>query len=292
MKKCRAFTLGELAVLLVCMALLLIVFLPTQSKARQQAKNITCLANLHRIGQIFGAYTADYDGYFTPSWFYDDGSGWSSGETDKVMWMYTTQGYYRDPEILLCAKNTYPDLSPAGGAAADQPGEFSNDELDPWGPTFWMPQLPILGDRYAEFGSAQTGKPVSGYINNDWLGSAGINDYGGNHWERMQAEDASNIPMVLDGGWISGTPDDFTVPPQDPQDKVQFSGDGPLQSMNRFVFSRHRGGTQAVFMDLAARRVGVKELWRLKWHRNWDLDNQAAANPSYPWPEWIEALPE
>ena len=278
------FVLGELVVMLVCVVLLVLIFLPAQSRARQQAKNITCLANLHRIGQVFGTYTADYDGYFNPGWWYSDGNGLLSqqpGGLEQVMWFFATRNYYQDPEILLCPKNTLPDL--------DSPEfEFSNNDNDPWGPVPWMPKLPILGDKYAEYGSAYAGKPVSGYCANDWLGTLGVNT-GEEQWERMQTEGANEIPMVLDGGWYSGAPYDFAIPPQDPDDKVQTS---QLDSFDRFVFSRHRGGTQAVFMDLSVRRVGVKELWRLKWHRQFDTANDAATNPPYPWPEWIEALPE
>lgn len=297
MKKRKGFTLVELLVVISIIALLVSILMPALGKAREQAKDAICLVNTRSIGQTLQLYVMDFDDKFSPTWFYDDGTGalWSKGETAKVMWQFTAQDYYQDPEILLCSKNKSPDpISPAGGAAADQPGEFSNDEKDPWGPTAWMDQLPVLGNKYAEFGPAYAGKPVSGYIVNDWLGDTGaapsLAGTRPNHWKKIQSQNANDIPMVLDGGWYSGWPDSFAIPSPDPLDKVQFNGDGAQQAMNRFTFSRHRGGTQAVFMDMSARRVSVKGLWKLKWHKNYDRGNAAATNPNYPWPAWIEEL--
>ena len=278
-KNRHGFTLVELLVVISIIALLVALLLPALNKARDQAKDALGLVNLRSIGQTLQLYTMDHNDMFSPTWFYDAGMGaiWNR-EPDKVMWQYTAQDYYQNPEILLCPKNTLPKFGPAGS--------FADDDRDPWGPERWMPKLPVLGNKYAEYGVARAGKPVSGYIVNDWLGSPGIND-SGNHWKKIQSHDTTHIPMVLDGGWYSGQPSHFDIPPQDPLDKVQHDG---KDAMDRFVFSRHRGGSQAVLMDMSVRRVSVKGLWKLKWHRQFDTTNNAATHPYYPWPTWIEEL--
>jgi hypothetical protein len=53
--------------------------------------------------------------------------------------------------------------------------------------------------------------------------------------------------------------------------------------MRRFCVNRHEGYVNGVFLDLSTvRRIGLKELWRLKWHRRYDVDA-----PPPVWPQWM-----
>jgi prepilin-type processing-associated H-X9-DG protein len=58
---------------------------------------------------------------------------------------------------------------------------------------------------------------------------------------------------------------------------------GPYNEMRRGCVSRHNGAVNAVFLDISARKIGLKELWKLKWHREWPEDY-----PPPMWPEWME----
>jgi hypothetical protein len=42
-------------------------------------------------------------------------------------------------------------------------------------------------------------------------------------------------------------------------------------------------------MDLSVRSIGLKELWKLKWHRFYDID--AGPTPD-EWPVWMKNLKE
>jgi len=54
--------------------------------------------------------------------------------------------------------------------------------------------------------------------------------------------------------------------------------------MRFFCVNRHEGKVNCLFMDLSVRPVGLKELWDLQWHRDWN----AAGEPAPVWPKWMD----
>lgn len=42
--------------------------------------------------------------------------------------------------------------------------------------------------------------------------------------------------------------------------------------MIRFCINRQDGYVNGAFLDQSVRKVGLKELWKLKWNRKFDLD--------------------
>ena len=60
------FTLIELLVVVAIIALLISILLPSLSRARQQAKQTVCMANLRSIGQAFIMYADQFNGLWPP----------------------------------------------------------------------------------------------------------------------------------------------------------------------------------------------------------------------------------
>ena len=56
---------------------------------------------------------------------------------------------------------------------------------------------------------------------------------------------------------------------------------------------RHGAGVNGVFMDGSVRRIGLKELWTLRWHRyfppNGPWTKAGGVSPSR-WPRWMRGL--
>jgi prepilin-type processing-associated H-X9-DG protein len=65
---------------------------------------------------------------------------------------------------------------------------------------------------------------------------------------------------------------------------------GAAEGDDHICINRHEGGINMAFLDGSARKVGLKELWTLKWHKKYDTANKwTKAGGAQPedWPEWM-----
>ncbi len=63
--------------------------------------------------------------------------------------------------------------------------------------------------------------------------------------------------------------------------------------MRRVCLNRHGGAVNSAFLDWSVRRVGLKELWTLKWNRTLDINgawtSRGGVQPE-DWPQWMRGL--
>jgi hypothetical protein len=76
---------------------------------------------------------------------------------------------------------------------------------------------------------------------------------------------------------------------------AQYDGQwlGAGNEMMHFAINRHSGSVNHVFMDWSVRKLGIKELWTLKWHRQFNTSGAwTTAGGAQPgdWPEWMRNL--
>jgi prepilin-type processing-associated H-X9-DG protein len=60
-----------------------------------------------------------------------------------------------------------------------------------------------------------------------------------------------------------------------------------------FYIDRHDGGINLLFMDWSIRKVGLKELWTLKWRQEFDTAEpwtKAGGVKPEDWPEWMSGF--
>ncbi len=121
-------------------------------------------------------------------------------------------------------------------------------------------------------------------------GSYGINSWlynreedGSRRWRRLPSKGAGRVPLMLDCYWCEGYPTHFDEPPL--SRLHAYFGDSS-NFMRRFCIDRHKTGNNGLFCDLSARKVRLKELWDIEWHRNWNPQNL----PGPVWPDWMEGL--
>lgn len=64
---------------------------------------------------------------------------------------------------------------------------------------------------------------------------------------------------------------------------------GPA-AMSWVCIDRHQGGINSLFWDRTVRKVGLKELWTLRWHSKWDMAGpwtKAGGVQPEQWPAWM-----
>ena len=260
MKRKTKLTRKDFIVALGCIIFLLLNIGAISSSGRRRAKEMVCLSNLHQWGAMFEMFTNDHDGYFN--------RGWDIGE--EGLWMNALRPYYNDNwNLLLC-----PEAVRATESMVD------SVVFRAWFRDFNLPDE----DEFHCVGS---------YGINSWTNNM-TNDRGFRlaifFWKNAQiGKGSNNIPVFADSTWHDAWPFHTDSPPPH-QDAYGMGNIGITEEMNLFCIDRHNGAINMLFMDWAARKVGLKELWALKWCRNYDTGGpwtKAGGVQPYDWPQWM-----
>jgi hypothetical protein len=65
-------------------------------------------------------------------------------------------------------------------------------------------------------------------------------------------------------------------------DGREYRNSSDTDAMNRFCINRHQQAINGLFLDYSVREIGLKELWRLKWHKTFNT------NVTVTWPQWMQ----
>ena len=103
--KRRGFTLIELLVVIAIIAILAAILFPVFAKAREKARQTSCLSNLKQLALGIQMYAQDYDERFGPMFFYEGGN--SAGSL--YWWEDMLQPYVKNYQIVRC-----PSMTPTG----------------------------------------------------------------------------------------------------------------------------------------------------------------------------------
>lgn len=263
MRKLNGFTLIELLVVIAIIALLMAILMPALQRVREQARGVVCLSNLKQWGTIFALYTDDNNGFFPKRT-----SG--SGRWINVLYDY----YYREAKIRVCPmaikimNPVYPN-SASGGL------DVGGDTFTSWG------KIGVTGSRPE--GTYEPAGTWGSYGINHWLYVAAEDPLYGQaakyYWGSVNVRGGNNIPLFLDCWFWCGGPENDDTPPAWDGHRMT----GHTESMNRFCINRHQQGVNGVFLDYSARKVWLKDLWHVKWARNFDINA--------PCPNWETEAP-
>jgi len=261
----HAFTLIELLVVIAIIALLMAILMPALQRVRKQAKATACQMNLHQWALVFEMYTGDYDGRFMPGIDED----W---DTARYSWIYTLMPYYTDLEIRLC---------PSASRTKSQGGRLP---LAAWDMNESNPgELSFLKDDRYKSGSYG----INWWVNDsDIAVGAGLDKK--DKWRRTGQKNPGMIPVLMDCGFMLARPREFNDPP--PYDGF-FAWAVGARGIDRVCTNRHNGGINIMFTNWSIRKIGLKELWTLKWHRSYDVNGpwtRSGGVLESEWPDWMK----
>lgn len=100
----------------------------------------------------------------------------------------------------------------------------------------------------------------------------------------------ANVPLLLDCAEPSGLPTDDEYPPAGPPGTMPNGEVAPGAPMGGFLMDRHSGQINGLFLDWSVRKIGLKELWTLKWYETFDTANRwttAGGVKPEDWPPYM-----
>jgi len=273
----KGFTLIELLMVIAIIALLIAVLFPVLRSARNQARTIVCQANLRQVGQIMSQYTQDNEGRLPTDpirAFFFVLRGPFEASNNRIVSSYAPAGTER---ITCCPMATSVPEEPAEkgtwsfGREADAPkGEIRS------------------GSAFRSWEMTGFGKPFRGsygfnfylFLRDVWIP---FSDSMNLSFNTYLVKGSAKIPAFLDATLTEGKPRSNDYPPY--QERHE-----PSCHMHRFCINRHNGYINGLFLDWSVRKVGLKELWTLKWEPRFDTANEwtrAGGVQPEDWPEWM-----
>jgi prepilin-type N-terminal cleavage/methylation domain-containing protein len=238
----KGFTLVELLVVISIIAMLLAILIPSLNNARLAARSTVCRASLKQLGAAGMMYTIENNGSFQ-----------LGRKVNKQSAYVAWKPYYKDDKLWLCPMAVKTKAELGNNNIRDNTfvawGKFDGASKSSWD----------VKDGYGSVGS------------NEWVsnpppgGEVAYRDPKNFFRSIPTMKNCYNIPLIGDCSWIGGVPDNLNDPPK--YQGENHSDDDNYQ-MTRFCMNRHKKQTAMVFADGSARLVGLKELWRLKWHKS------------------------
>jgi len=257
----RGFTLIELLVVIAIIALLMSILMPSLNLARRQARNAGCKMNMHNWGLIWDMYCEDNNGLFM-----QPGSlGWLRGT-----WIIPLRDKWdTQSNLLLCP------------SAVKRP-----PNIPVWGSSRYSY---IMGNTNDGFEAEECSYGANCWVYDFKPGVANIQNRPTEYnWRTKNVRQAYRTPVFGDAMWRGGGP--FEHGTRGDPAEIKDHWYGYDHEMKHFCIDRHNGFVNQLFMDWSARTVGLKELWTLKWHKEFDTKGfytQAGGIEATEWPQWM-----
>ncbi len=283
MRRQNGFTLIELLMVISIIVLLMALLLP--------ARAVACQANLKQWGTILALYAQNHQGRF-PSDMIAGPGVWGAGvwlirgaflRGDDPNAPQDSLHGFRTKDIACCPMATKCERRWGFGGFAGFGSEFGYARGTP-GSTFTAWEL------------TDPGPPFRGsYGCNSWLFN-GFCEHPrirpgplGRLFEVdvLSLRDPDKIPVLLDSTLPWGTPFANAEPSQFKEPMGYTTGMVP------FCINRHNGHVNGLFLDWSVRKIGLKELWTLKWYREFNTagpwTKAGGVLPEY-WPHWMRGF--
>lgn len=281
----KGFTLIELLVVISIIALLLAIMMPALGKAKELARTVMCSSNLKQWGIVWKLFGVDNDDHLPPAKV--PGMGYSRGS-----WINPIRTYWPEDKekLLLCpeAKKPSPGYNPVTGSGSKSGSVnyayiMGDPGSDPDNPELTEPEV-------CSYGMNNFASNTSRHLK-DKPGKTTIQDrLIVDHWEKFDtASGQGNVPMMADSMWRGGGPHTevdiaYSIPEFHPDDPAYQALRSAKNEMHHYFIPRHKnGGINMTHLDLSVRYVRMGDLFRKKWHKNWNLRQQPKNGWDHDW---------
>jgi prepilin-type N-terminal cleavage/methylation domain-containing protein/prepilin-type processing-associated H-X9-DG protein len=272
----RAFTLIELLVVISIIAMLTAILLPVTSRVRKQAQAVACQSNLRQWGVVWAVYTSEHEGRLPV--FFEEPAHRDRQSPPLGGWWGWSPSLKTEPQrektlmkIMTCPTAARPlDVSPESGSS--------------YGGTYraWRIEQYLASPLWGSYG-------MNRY---HWRGEMRFAGYrvDPRAWSTADVRKAATIPVYLDGASPIGAIYEPNAPPP-PFDPVptMVPPPSPVHTI-AYCMNRHAGHVNGLFLDWSVRKVGLKELWTLKWSRRFNTASpwtKAGGVRPEDWPQWM-----
>jgi prepilin-type N-terminal cleavage/methylation domain-containing protein/prepilin-type processing-associated H-X9-DG protein len=278
------FTLIELLVVIAIIALLMSILMPALRNVRDQAKNSMCMQRLQQWGVMYNMYADDNDGQLMDM-------NRINGVVMHHGWTNRMYPYAQTFEIYLCPS----------AVLFWSDNENFDDPLAAWDYRFLLEE----GLIYAEFEDQQYHKmgdeyAYGSYGKNVYVSSGDVvreddPDFWAIWYHNVRVKRVSQIPLFGDCNYTGAFVDLYDEPAE-----TRLHGPVDGENLNRFNIDRHSLSVNMLFLDWSVRKVGLKQLWSLRWNKEtvnvggkqvngWGVTSVV---PDYKdatqWPEWMQ----
>lgn len=111
MHRSRGFTLIELLVVIAIIAILAAILFPVFARAREKARQSSCLSNIKQLSLGILMYAQDYDETYMQFGYQIPGMTLGANGTNVCWWRFLVQPYVKNWQIFNCPTATYQDAS-------------------------------------------------------------------------------------------------------------------------------------------------------------------------------------
>jgi prepilin-type processing-associated H-X9-DG protein len=264
----------DVIVCILCLAFLFGVLGQVGEGGRRRAKEAVCQANLHQWHGIFQDYIAENDGKFL------------TGVSDMgYYWPLQLPHEYQDwkkNRAWFCPTAVTPTMDEKGVYVAKLP------VFSAWG-IFRAPgQMTYRGKTYVMNSNGLNGSyGLNGYT----LGIAATYEGGlraSEGWADLKdVPNPDRVPLFFDALRFDLWP--LATDPPAPSEFAAWSSN----NMARCCINRHNGTVNCLFVDGSVRKVGLKELWTLKWYKSFNTAGpwtKAGGVQPENWPQWMSTF--
>ena len=261
MRNKGGISIAEVIVIIFVLLFLFGVFYPYITRDHEQSKHVICLSHLKQWGLAYVMFCDDNNQKFIDI----------SDYSNQSKWLTELKPYNRFMDETL--KCPYARTSRFNGEEYGGPNNSYKVTLD---------------KNDSNNISIESSYGINSWVYNPELDSNIIAIYPAEiFWKNNAYKNASKLPVIADSIWAGSFPEPDGIAGKPPIENGEWSE--TELGMKNFCIDRHKHAINISFMDGSVSKVGLKDLWKLKWHKNFDTEGPWT-KPDAAWPEWMKTL--